>query len=192
MDSTAIFGDAKEESVFSVSDKFNARYTFSHDAGSPNRENEAGMDRELSGSAIVSALAEQACKCLTRKLIAQLQGMDKGLLSGDDSGLQSTWDEICVQIQDEKSIFWDTYEATVESLLVAPVEGLPVHEREAIWLQTPQGSDWDCEDEDEREPYPVSPSEIITYVLDEYVYAEADRWTNARIRAYLDRRGGSD
>ena len=149
------------------------------------------MNRKLSESAIVSALAEQACKRLTRRLIAQLQGMDKGLLSGEDSGLQSTWDEICVQMQDEQSIFWDTYEATVQSLLLAPVNELLAYEREAIWLQTQQGSDWDCEEEDEREPYPVNASDIIDYLLNEYVCAEAERWTNARIRAYyLDRRSG--
>jgi hypothetical protein len=34
-------------------------------------------------------------------------------LSGDDSELKTTWDEICAQVQYEHSIFWETYDEIV-------------------------------------------------------------------------------
>ena len=52
------------------------------------------MSRTLSETEVVRALAEQVCRRLTRRLIATLQKMNNGLLSGEDSGLKNTWDEI--------------------------------------------------------------------------------------------------
>lgn len=37
---------------------------------------------------------------------------------GDDSGLRSTWEEICVQIQGELSIAWGAYDETVLQLFL--------------------------------------------------------------------------
>jgi hypothetical protein len=140
----------------------------------------------LGESSIVHSVAQEAARRVTRKVIADLQQM-KDKLSGDDSGLETTWDEICVQVQDEHSALWDAYEATVRDIVAGYVADLPKHEREAIWLQTNAGSDWDCEEPNVREAYPVSDSDIIQYLIHEYVYAEASRWSNARIRAYIER-----
>jgi hypothetical protein len=71
------------------------------------------MTDRLSESGIVSAVAEEASQRITRKVIAALQGMKDTLLSGDDSELETPWDEICVQVQDEESFFWDTYDEIV-------------------------------------------------------------------------------
>jgi hypothetical protein len=143
------------------------------------------MNRRLSELAIVRDLAEKVCQRLTRKAIIDLQKMDS-MLSGDDSGLQSIWDEICVQVQYEQSFSWQAYDATVHLLLDTYMEELAVYEREAVWLQTPEGEDWDGEDCSEREPYPVFDSDIVRYLKEAYVYAEAGRWSNPRIRAYIE------
>ena len=151
------------------------------------------MSGKLSESGVVRALANEVCRRITRKLIGKLQTFDgDALQSGDDSGLQNTWDEICVQMQFEQSIYWDAYEQTVWQLAVFQVENLPTHERESIWLQTPQGDDWDCQDESEREPYPVHNPDIVQYLISEFLYSEAGRWSNQRIRDYLDNVGRSD
>ncbi len=105
---------------------------------------------------------------------------------------KNVWDEICVQVQFEQSFYWDAYEQTVWQLAAAFVEELPAHEREAIWLQTPEGDDWDCEDESEREPYPVNNDDIVKYLLHENLYYEAGKWSNDRIREYLDNACRSD
>ena len=111
----------------------------------------------------------------------------EALVLGDESGLQNTWDEICVQIQSEKSFGWAFYEQTVLACVQADVDELPRHEREAIWLQTSPGLNWEDDEDVEAESCPVDHSEIVDYLLAEYVYAGADAWTNARIRKYLDR-----
>lgn len=143
------------------------------------------MTNVLSQCSIVLALADQAAHRITKKVISEMQKMTH-LLSGDDSGLKTTWDEICVQVQDEPSFYWDTYDEVVRSVVARNLGELPKHEREALWLQTPEGSDWDCEDEQDREPYPVADDDIIEYLTSEYIYAEAREWSNTRIRAFLD------
>jgi hypothetical protein len=145
----------------------------------------------LSETMIVRAVADDAARRVTGKVIAALQRM-RITLSGDDSELKTTWGEICVQVQYEHSFFWDAYEETVKTLIEAHVAELQKYEREAIWLQTPAGSDWDCEETAEREAYPVVNDEIVDYLADEYVYAGAGEWSNARIRAYIDRSSRRD
>jgi hypothetical protein len=71
---------------------------------------------------------------------------------------------------------------TVGQMLSGELTDLPVYEREAVWLQTPEGQDWDAEDEDARSGYPVAENDIIEYVKHKYVYSAACDWSNRRIR----------
>jgi hypothetical protein len=144
------------------------------------------MSDSLSESAIVLVVAEEAARRITRKVIAKLQHLEH-TLSGDDSELETTWDEICVQVQYEESFSWDAYDETVRAIVGAYVAELPKHEREAIWLQTDAGGDWDGEEPEDREAYPVCDDDIVDYLARECVYTEAGRWSNARIRAYIER-----
>ena len=145
------------------------------------------MTEGLSESVIVRAVAEKAARRITRKVIATLQRM-RTTLSGDDSGLKTTWDEICVQLQSEESLYWDTYDETVRSIVVVQIAALPKHEREAIWLQTDAGLDWRYEEPDKRESDPTMLDEdIVNWLSKEYVYAEAENSSNPRIRAYIER-----
>jgi hypothetical protein len=144
------------------------------------------MSNKLSESNIVRAVADQAAKRITRKAIATLQQMTDRM-SGDDSGLETAWDEICVQMQHEQSFYWDAYDDTVRAILAGHAAELSKHEREALWLQTDAGNDWDCKEPEDREAYPVCDDDIVNYLANEYVYGEAERWSNARIRAYLER-----
>lgn len=72
------------------------------------------MNEGLSESRIVKAVAEAAAKRIARRVILGLQRMHH-TLSGDDSELVTTWDEICVQVQYEQSFFWDAYDETVRA-----------------------------------------------------------------------------
>ncbi len=145
------------------------------------------MTDRLSESGIVSAVAEEASQRITRKVIAALQGMKDTLLSGDGSELETTWDEICVQVQDEESFFWDTYDEIVRDMVRGHVAQLPRYKREAIWLQTVAGSDWDSEEPESREPYPVVDDDVVDYLVPKYVYSQAADFSNTRIEAYLAR-----
>lgn len=144
------------------------------------------MSKSLNELTIVAEFARLAVRRITRKVIADLQRMEL-TLSGDDSELKTTWDEICAQVQYEQFFAWDAYDETVRTLVGGYVSDLPTHEREAIWLQTDPGSDWDCEEPESRKPYPVTNDDIVDYITTEQVYAEAGKWSNERIRAYLDR-----
>ncbi len=144
------------------------------------------MSDHLSEPAIVSAVAHEASRRITRKVIADLQRM-KIVLSGDDSELKTTWDELCAQVQYEESFHWDVYDETVRATIGGLVDELPKHEREALWLQTDAGHDWDCEEPQDRERYPVCNDDIVDYLAHEYVYREAGRWSNKHIRAFIER-----
>ena len=144
------------------------------------------MRRQLSESTVVSQLAAQVAKRLTRKVITQLQRL-KDVQSGDDSKLQNVWDEICVQMQTEQSLSWDAYDDTARSLVAACLKTLPTHEQQALWLQTEEGSNWSLEDEEEREQFPVCDENTVEYLLNDHIYPAAGRWSNARIQAYINR-----
>jgi len=49
------------------------------------------------------------------RILKQLKG--DSLLESSDHGLKNTWEEICVQIQDEESVFWNAYDETVEQTI---------------------------------------------------------------------------
>lgn len=139
---------------------------------------------KLTETAIVRAVAERAAEGVARRTITALQRRTE-ILSGD-RGLKTVWDEVCVQVQYQESFSWDVYHQTVRDFVAGYIEELPQHEREAIWLQTDEGCDWDCEDPDDREPYPVYNGDVVDYVVREYVYASAGRWSNSRIRAFIE------
>lgn len=149
------------------------------------------MSKTLSEVSIIYTVAKLSASRIARKAIHDLQQMTV-TMSGDDSGLKNTWDEICVQIQQEESFFWDAYDQTVYSIVDGHISELLEHEREAIWLQTETGIDWSCDEPEARNGYPVVDDDIVQYVTKEYVYPEADRWSNARIRQYIERSERSD
>ena len=144
------------------------------------------MTARLSERAIACQLAKHTAARVTRRVITSLQRLTDCKLSGDDSRLENIWDEICVQVQGDTSYAWDAYLDTVTAFLTTEVKGLADYEREALWLQTEPGTDWVCAEEKERDPSPVCHDHIVEYVLHEGVLAEAGRWSNPRIRAYLD------
>jgi hypothetical protein len=149
------------------------------------------MGDKLSESAIVNAVSHEAAQRLARKVIADLQAM-RGTLSGDDSGLKTTWDEICVQVQYQESILWDDYDEVVRNMIGGYIAELAKYEREAIWMQTDAGIDWVFEEPKGSAAYPVVDTDIINYLIHKYVYSNAADWSNARIEAYLARSIMSD
>lgn len=128
----------------------------------------------------------RVAKRLTSRVIRKLQRLTDCRLSGDDSVLNNTWDEICVQVQFEESIFWDVYVKTAYAILTGEVACLPAREREALWLETEFGSDWACDEGADMTRCPVCDDDIVAYLWRDYVLPEADRWSNKRIRAYLE------
>jgi hypothetical protein len=119
----------------------------------------------LSESDVIRAFAEAICKRMTHKSISVLQRMTSRGLSGDDSVLKNLWDEICAQVQHEESFYWEAYDETVRGVIRAEVKELQRHERDALWLQTPEGSDWLFDDEETCEQSPVCEDDIVEYLV---------------------------
>jgi hypothetical protein len=142
--------------------------------------------RPLSESTILCDLAEGIGRRIARQVIRTLQGMTETRMSGEGSGLTNVWDEVCVQVQFEESVFWDAYAHTVTSLATGEFAKLAEYEKEAVWLQSPEGISWSCEDEGERESAPVYDPDAIDHLVREFVYAEAGRWSNPQIRKFMD------
>jgi hypothetical protein len=140
----------------------------------------------------IRALAKAAATRVTRRFIRAMQKFNDFKLAGDDSELANAWDEICAQCQFDQFEAWDAYEGTGKLTLGGLVAGLSDHEKRAIWLQSEAGWDWDYDTRDANAICPISDDEIIGYVWNEYVLIEAGRWSNARIRAYLERAGSYD
>ena len=144
------------------------------------------MSKGLSESAIVREVAKRTARRITRKVIAALQ-LITVKLSDDDTDLETAWDEICLQVQRKKSDYWDAYDETVRGMVDDQIAGVPEHEQDAMWLKTDAGIVWSCKEPDYRDEFPVCGDDIVEWLTAEYVYAEAESWSNARVRAYIER-----
>jgi hypothetical protein len=129
---------------------------------------------------IITSLAEKLTQKMASKIIRHLQ-KSTITLSGDDSGLKNTWDEICVQIQYEYSFHWEVYLDLVEKLCLEEVLMLEEIEKFALWLQTDSGFEYE-----QKEGDPEIVLEDIIQIIKKELFYKAGNWSNDRIRKYLD------
>ena len=139
-------------------------------------------DRDSSEASVVRQLAERTAKRVTTRVIRSLQRVNRRSRALAD--LESTWDEICVQVQSGESIIWEEYQILACAFIRDEVEKLSKYEREALRLQTERGADWECEDEAEQTNCPAVDDDIVDYLWG-LVWLKADEWSNERIRAHL-------
>ena len=136
-------------------------------------------------SKITHQVAVNIINCITRKTIRTLQQITDCQMSGDDSGLENAWDEICVQIQDQYSIFWFAFDEVIQSVILGFVEELEQYEKQAIWLETEEGGEWLDDELDNQDPV-FNLDDIVDFIKEQFVYSEALGWTNKKIRIYLE------
>jgi hypothetical protein len=132
---------------------------------------------------VISSIADPECQRISRKVIRSLQGMTEGMQSGDDTCLKNLWDEVCVQVQGEESFIWDLYLDTIKSIITGYLPELDGALKQAIWLQTPNGMEWEPTEEEKEVPY--SEDDISEHILSEYLLASAGSWSNDRIKTYI-------
>ena len=106
--------------------------------------------------------------------------------SGDDSGLVNVWEEFCVQVQGEESIFWALYQELVDEAVELECDKLTALEKQAVWLQTDAGFDWAFDVTEGLNEIPVIQDDICAYVRYAVYGAAADE-DNSRIERYLRR-----
>lgn len=121
----------------------------------------------------------------------------KHTLSGDDSNLQNTWDEICVQVQSDRSFFWEAYESAMRDAVLGVMCFLDRSVLETLWLYTDDGGDlrYDLEanekeaitSQPEYEPpdIPVDDEAIARDIIADYLLPRASNYSNSRIEEFL-------
>jgi hypothetical protein len=129
-----------------------------------------------------SETATRESERLARRTVRALQKMTEGMPSGADTSLANVWDEVCVQVQGEHSVFWSAYVDTIEGLVAADVAKLGASMRQAMWLETDEGVDWEG-----TEGTPPWNENDITRWISAKVLNIASYWTNTRIERYLMR-----
>lgn len=107
------------------------------------------------------------------------------LQSGDDSPLESIWEEICVQVQGEQSALWDLYEDIVKDQIEFELRKLSLEARSALWLQTEAGWHWaaTCRMENAMARVPTDDSDVITALIAS-VYERAADYESENIDEY--------
>lgn len=130
---------------------------------------------------LISEIAEVECSKLVSKIIKNFQSRSQEGLSGDDSGLKDLWEEICVQVQGEESIFWDLYMDEIENAIEYEVEELPAAMLKVIWLQTDNGYCFEGEENDQED---FSVKQDVIDLIESKVLSEAEDFSNERIERH--------
>jgi hypothetical protein len=134
---------------------------------------------------VVSEIAELVTKRVVRRATRKVQELRDGMQLGEDTGLLNIWDEVCVQVQTERTLVWWAYEKTIRSILHGELQRVPAQELKAIWLEMALGADWAQE-----EGVDESPSYCLDDVED-HVYdalmTNAVNYSNERIRSFMYR-----
>ena len=157
----------------------------------PHPSDSTGQLRYLEAYRIVvAAIASTCAERIKRRALRILRGQ-KAMLSGDDSGLKTIWQEYCAQVQGEQSYFWDTYVEHVEMAIFSATAGLPAHELRALWLQTDESDDWLDELDVIPVTVPYSVDDIVQYIMKQ-VDQVAMESQDPRVRKYIARAYGDD
>lgn len=135
---------------------------------------------------LVAKIAGESTERILRSVVLDLQRMKDSLLSGGDSGLASTWDEICVQAREGESFYWDAYEETIRAFIQESLKKVSENELQAMWLQTDAGFDWRWDHDEDVGEIPWDLHDVVGYVMEE-LFQLAGRWSNRRIRGFLER-----
>ena len=140
---------------------------------------------------ISAALSRILSDKITRQTIRWMQNFDTALNMGY---LKNLWDDVCYQRQTEKSFSWSYYDDMILSFVAAQLKELSNYEVNGIWLQTDAIYDQlDHMQSNGMTTASVYPeinllcyiSDIARYVINEYIYRQADRWQNDKLKQLL-------
>lgn len=136
---------------------------------------------------LIYELYEYHSSRIVNKVMYSLRKLkDENLLSGDDSGLNNAWDEICVQVQGKNSFNWDAYDETVKMFIKTYVEKEPTAIKYLLsYYDTDSYPDDNPTDTNIEIQLVYNEEDIINAMLQELL-DKAVNYTNARIRNYLD------
>jgi hypothetical protein len=121
----------------------------------------------------------------------------KHRLSGDDTDLSNTWEEICVQVQGERNYFGEAYDCAMRDAVLGALIFLDRNVRESLWLHTDDGehlrSELEIAEEDGltsqadyvRPDIPTDDDAIARHIIANHVLPLALNYMNSRIERFL-------
>ncbi len=134
---------------------------------------------------LLLALSSYHVRQISFAIINQLKALngEDFLLSGDDSGLENIWEEICVQAQGERSFHWDAYEEVISNFIVGELERQPPAIQ--ILLSYVGSIDSEFEYGKDEDPYGIFYDPAIKEIMD-HIMMEAGYYENENVSRYLD------
>lgn len=123
---------------------------------------------------------------LSGKAISVLKKL-KGdnLLSPDDHDLKNVWEEICVQKQAEESVFWNTYEETIEMVILDILSRIDKEILKFLSIMDDEEYEQIENGNFNYDDYNHSIDSVLR-VLKNHVIQESINYSNRRIQNYLD------
>lgn len=119
----------------------------------------------------LSPLVESQIDDLVRLVVADIRALPHDLRqSGDDSRLESVWEEFKSQVQREESITFEVYEFEIRRMCMRRVDELGWPLKLLLWCWTDGVVDWD----EESSPHPEEVARELAEELYKRVCAEAD------------------
>jgi hypothetical protein len=134
---------------------------------------------------MMQCFGKELCKTIAGRVIVRLQVNTKNMQSVDGT-LSSFWDEMCVQVQGGPFFFWESYLEEARELILNEVVKLQEYEKRGLqivlleWMGVTGGAG-------------AAPDESVAvdYILDQYLLAEAAKWRDPQIEAFLENVCGS-
>ena len=140
---------------------------------------------------ISKEISNKLSKKIARQTIRWMQGQNTAI---DIGYLENLWDDVCYQLQAGRSYSWNHYDFAIMTYVISKLEELSGYEANAIWLQTEDAYDHlvDMEDsgisiDNSFTPMNSPPyvDDMARYIVNEYIYSQADTWENDRLRQLL-------
>lgn len=144
-----------------------------------------GLRQEMAFD-IAAALSKGRSEKITKQTIRYMQSFDTAL---DMGYLRNLWDDVCYQRQKEQAPFWGYYDDMILKFVSSKLEKLSQYDIYAIWLQDIdlyyQLDDVDTGEEHIDKSLHYCVDDISRYIMNEYIYREAESWQNDRLRQLL-------
>jgi hypothetical protein len=135
------------------------------------------MKEELTQFQLLTELNKHVANRITKRVIHELKVSKFPKLSGDDSPLKNCWDEICVQVQDERSFDWWAYEDSINSTIESHLKKEPEVHRLLLSYMSPRNNDYDTIAYYESDAIESIYQEVISIAMN-YRNKEIDNYLN--------------
>ena len=141
-------------------------------------------------------ISKELSNKLSKKIAGQtIRWMQSQSTTIDLGCLENLWDDVCYQRQGgSRTYSWNQYDFAVVIYVISRLEKLSEYEANAIWLQTEDayGHLVDMEEsgisiDSSFTPMNSPPyvDDMARYIVNEYIYSQADTWENDRLRQLL-------